>query len=197
MIEQPVVVGITGASGAVYAERMLQFLSKARIPAHVVVSRAGALVIEEELGKKIDSESPDVSVLGADPDIVKAYSIWDLAAPIASGTFPARGMVIIPASTGTLGAMASGIADNLIRRAGEVMLKEGRKLVIVLRETPLNLIHLESCVTLARAGATILPASPGFYHGVTELEDIVNFILTKTLDQLGIDSTLIRRWGQD
>jgi 4-hydroxy-3-polyprenylbenzoate decarboxylase len=197
MNEQPVVVGITGASGAVYAERMLQFLSEARIPAHVVISRAGALVIEEELGKKIDSESPDVSVLGADPEIVKAYSIWDLAAPIASGTFQSRGMVIIPTSTGTLGAMASGIADNLIRRAGEVMLKEGRKLVLVLRETPLNLIHLENCVTLARAGATILPASPGFYHGATDLDDIVNFILTKTLDQLGIDSKLIQRWGSD
>ncbi|MDA0837746.1 MAG: UbiX family flavin prenyltransferase [Planctomycetota bacterium] len=196
MKEKPVVVGITGASGAVYAERMLQFLSAARIPTHVVISRAGALVIEEELGKKINSESPDVSVLGADPEIVKAYSIWDLAAPIAS-TFQARGMVIIPASTGTLGAMASGIADNLIRRAGEVMLKEGRKLVLVLRETPLNLIHLENCVTLARAGATILPASPGFYHGVTKLDDIVNFILTKALDQLGIDSKLIQRWGQD
>lgn len=161
MKEKPVVVGITGASGAVYAERMLQFLSAARIPTHVVISRAGALVIEEELGKKINSESPDVSVLGADPEIVKAYSIWDLAAPIASGTFQARGMVIIPASTGTLGAMASGIADNLIRRAGEVMLKEGRKLVLVLRETPLNLIHLENCVTLARAGATILARRAG------------------------------------
>ena len=194
--QPPIIVGITGASGAIYAERLLQFLSSNGTPTHLVISPAGALVIREELGKSVCPDHPDVSVFGADPEIVRSYPVRDFAAPIASGTFRTAGMVIVPASTGTLGAVASGISDNLIRRAAEVMLKERRRLVVVLRETPLSLIQLENCVSLARAGATILPASPGFYHGVSSVDDLVDFVLTKTLDQFGIDYDRIRRWGE-
>ena len=151
--QPPLIVGITGASGAIYAQRMLRHLSEQRIPTHLVISQAGAIVIKEELGLEISAEEPDVTVLDADPEVVRSYNIRDFEAPVASGTFPAAGMMILPCSTGTLGAIASGISDNLIRRAAEVMLKERRRLVLVLRETPLNLIHLENCVAVTRAGA--------------------------------------------
>ena len=193
--QPPLIVGITGASGAIYAQQMLRHLSEQRIPTHLVISQAGAIVIKEELGLEISAEEPDVTVLDADPEVVRSYNIRDFEAPVASGTFPAAGMMILPCSTGTLGAIASGISDNLIRRAAEVMLKERRRLVLVLRETPLNLIHLENCVTVTRAGATVLPAAPGFYHGVESLEDLTRFMITKILDQFRLDSGLIKRWG--
>lgn len=194
--QPPVLLGITGASGAVYAERMLQALSRHRIPTHVVISKTGAHVMGRELGRDVSADAPDVAALGADPEVVKAYGISDFEAPMASGTFRSAGLIVIPCSVGTLGAIASGLADNLIRRAAHVMLKEKRPLVLVLRETPLNLIHLENCAALARAGATILPAAPAFYHGVRSVDDLIDFVLAKALDQLGLDLGLISRWGE-
>jgi len=194
--QPPVLLGITGASGAVYAERMLQALSRHRIPTHVVISKTGAHVMGRELGRDVSADAPDVAALGADPEVVKAYGISDFEVPMASGTFRSAGLIVIPCSVGTLGAIASGLADNLIRRAAHVMLKEKRPLVLVLRETPLNLIHLENCAALARAGATILPAAPAFYHGVRSVDDLIDFVLAKALDQLGLDLGLISRWGE-
>jgi 4-hydroxy-3-polyprenylbenzoate decarboxylase len=192
----PVIVGITGASGAVYAERLLRHLSRHRIPVHLAISVAGTRIVAKELGRSLSSESPDASAFGVSPDTIKTYGILDFDAPMAGGTFRSAGMIIVPCSTGTLGAIAGGMADNLIRRAAQAMLKEKRPLVLVVRETPLSLIHLESCLKLAHAGATILPACPAFYHGVASVDDLVDFVLTKALDQLGLDLGLIKRWGE-
>jgi len=194
--QPPVLLAITGASGAVYAQRMLQALNRHRIPTHIVISKTGARIVGRELRREVSADAPDVASLGVDPEVVKAYGISDFEAPMASGTFRSAGMIILPCSTGTLGAIASGLADNLIRRAAHVMLKEKRPLVLVVRETPLNLIHLENCAALARAGATILPAAPAFYHGVHSIDDLVDFVLAKALDQLGLDLGLIPRWGE-
>ncbi|MBI2191353.1 MAG: UbiX family flavin prenyltransferase [Planctomycetes bacterium] len=196
-VQLPLLVGITGASGMPYAQRLLRYLSQRRIPTHLVVSPAATLVIAQELGLAISPEKPDVRALGADPEIVQAYHHQDFNAPMASGTFRTAGMAVIPCSTGTLGAVANGVADNLIRRAAEVVLKERRPLVLVLRETPLSLVHLENAARATRAGACVLPACPGFYHGVQTVDDLVNFVVTKTLDQFGLESDLILRWGTE
>ena len=179
------VIAITGCSGVVYGVRLLEACRKLGIETDLIVSQAAEKLLELELGKTIK----DIRKLAT-----RNYSQDDLAAPLASGSVKTDGMVIAPCSMKTLGAIASGIADNLITRAADVTLKEGRPLVLVPRETPLNLIHLENMVKLKRAGATILPAMPGFYYKPKEISELIDFIVGRILDVLGVEHKLYRRW---
>jgi 4-hydroxy-3-polyprenylbenzoate decarboxylase len=179
------IVAITGCSGVIYGVRLLEACRKLGIETDLIVSQAAEKLLELELGKTIK----DIRKLAT-----RNYSQDDLAAPLASGSVKTDGMVIAPCSMKTLGAIASGIADNLITRAADVTLKEGRPLVLVPRETPLNLIHLENMVRLKLAGATILPAMPGFYHEPKEISELIDFIVGKILDVLGVEHKLYRRW---
>jgi 4-hydroxy-3-polyprenylbenzoate decarboxylase len=179
------VIAITGCSGVVYGVRLLEACRKLGIETDLIVSQAAEKLLELELGKTIK----DIRKLAT-----RNYPQDDLAAPLASGSVKTDGMVIAPCSMKTLGAIASGIADNLITRAADVTLKEGRPLVLVPRETPLNLIHLENMVKLKRAGATILPAMPGFYYKPKEISELIDFIVGRIFDVLGVEHKLYRRW---
>jgi 4-hydroxy-3-polyprenylbenzoate decarboxylase len=179
------VIAITGCSGVVYGVRLLEACRKLGIETDLIVSQAAEKLLELELGKTIK----DIRKLAT-----RNYSQDDLAAPLASGSVKTDGMVIAPCSMKTLGAIASGIADNLITRAADVTLKEGRPLVLVPRETPLNLIHLENMVKLKCAGATILPAMPGFYYKPKEISELIDFIVGRIFDVLGVEHKLYRRW---
>lgn len=194
----PVVVGITGASGIVYGVRVVQSLLEAGRSVHLVISESARLVIHEEL--KISLKSlvrPDAleELLGPFPkDRLSVFSPKDFTAPMASGSYPVSGMVIVPCSMGTLGAIASGLSQNLIHRAADCMIKEGRRLVIVPRETPLSAVHLENMLKLARLGVRIVPAMPAFYSGAATIAEMVDFLVGKTLDQLEIPHALYPRW---
>lgn len=186
MSEHPI-VALTGASGACYGIRLLEVLIAQGLEPYVVVSPAGRQVMGVELG------SGDLKDhLGAAG--YREEDVRDLASPLASGSFPASGMVVIPCSTGTLGAIAQGVSSNLIHRAAEVSLKERRPLIVVPRETPLSEIALRNMLTLARAGACVLPASPGFYHGARSVQELVDFVVGRVLDRMKIHHTLTRRW---
>ncbi|MBI4865480.1 MAG: UbiX family flavin prenyltransferase [Candidatus Wallbacteria bacterium] len=183
-----ILVGITGASGSAYARKLLAFLASRRIETHCCVSRSGRVTWDWELGG-----APLVEASLAAP--VRFYDEDDLMSPMASGSFRHDGMVVVPCSMRTLGALANGTASNLVQRAAEVCLKERRKLVLVVRETPYSLTHLENMVRVTAAGAVVLPASPGFYHRPQSMEDLTDFIVSRALDHLGIENDLIRRWG--
>ncbi len=179
------VVAITGCSGVVYGMRLLEVCKQTGTETDLIVSRAAEIILKLELGKTVD-ELRELAT--------RSYSSDDLAAPPASGSYPINGMVIVPCSMKTLGAIASGVTADLIARAADVMLKEGRPLVLVPRETPLNLIHLENMTKLRRAGATILPAMPAFYHKPKAISDLVDFIVGRILDVLGVEHQLYQRW---
>jgi 4-hydroxy-3-polyprenylbenzoate decarboxylase len=183
-----VFLGITGASGAPYAARLLETLGEAGCEVGVCASGAARQVFETELGRTVEDV---VAAAGA-----RLYAPDDWSAPYASGSAEVHGYVICPCSMGTLGTIASGAMQNLIHRAASVALKEGRKLVLCPRETPLSAIHLESMLTLRRAGATILMLAPGFYHGAETVDDLVDFVVARALDQLGLENALAKRWGQ-
>lgn len=193
------VVGITGASGAPYGVKLCRELLAAGIHVHLVVSDAGWRVLKEELGwdaaKRIDSlESAFEGALAS--GMMTYHPLGDIGASIASGSFRAEGMVIIPCSMGSLSAIASGASTNLLTRAADVTLKEGRPLLLVPRETPLSAIHLENMLKLARLGVRIIPAMPAFYNGPQTVEDIVSFLVGKVMDSMGISHNLYRRWGE-
>jgi flavin prenyltransferase len=184
MGKKQLIVAITGASGAPYVRLLLHTLA-AELHIHLVASRAGRMVYELEIGKSLADDLPaEVSV----------YSEKDFTAPFASGSFLSEGMVVAPCSMGSLAAIANGISQNLIHRAADVCLKEGRRLVLVPRETPLNAIHLKNMLELSRAGAVILPAMPGFYHQPREVDDLVKFIVARIIEQLHLPQTLIPPW---
>ena len=243
-MRRPYIVAVTGASGVVYAARLLQFFEENRIPVELVVSDTAKIVIKEELGAEGDRllfrEKKKVPV-----PLITSHDFHDFTAPIASGSYPTEGMIIIPCSMGTLGAIASGLSQNLIHRAADCTIKEGRKLVLVPRETPLSAIHLENMLKLARLGIKIVPPMPAFYppsqkkmeadaekfiqkncfgglrpstakDGLSEVlakeggarnknfgglcgsdrtvDDIVDFVVGKVLDQLGVVHALYPRW---
>jgi len=193
-----VFLGITGASGAPYAARLLEVLTEADCEVGVCASSAAVEVIAAELyGDALLSRDETLARLleHAGGGRVTLYDERDWHAPYASGSARVDGYVICPCSTGTLGALASGVTSNLIQRAGAVALKEGRRLVVMPRETPLSDIHLENMLRLRRAGATILVLAPGFYHGAGTVGDLVDFMVARCLDQLGLDNALVRRWG--
>ncbi len=186
---------MTGASGAPYARRLLQVLSASGVQVHLTMSAAAARVLEAELSIRADAARFDPRLLGAEPALVHYFPPDDVGAPVASGSFGARAMVILPCSMGTVARIVHGLSSNLIERAADVMLKERRPLVLVPRETPLSRVHLRNLLAVTRAGAVVLPAMPGFYHRPETIDDLVDFVVTKVLDQLGIPSDLIRRWG--
>ena len=206
---KPLVLAITGASGTVYAVRLLDVLVAAGRNVHVTISPAAAHVFRDELGMKLELDSLDPRQLleaaramtsgpaaaSACPGAVTYHRSSNFSAGIASGSFLTDGMVICPCSMDTLAAVAHGFGTNLIHRAAAVHLKERRRLVVVPRETPLSGVQLANMARLAEAGAVILPAMPGFYHAPQSIGDLVDFVVARICDQLGVQHELVRRWG--
>jgi 4-hydroxy-3-polyprenylbenzoate decarboxylase len=205
MIASPpasVALGLTGASGMAYGLRLLECLLGARVRIALIYSQAAQIVAKQELDVALPARPQDARAAlleryAAPAELLQVYGRDDWYAPIASGSSAADAMVVCPCSMGTLAAVASGLADNLIERAADVMLKERRPLVLVPRETPFSLIHLENLVRAARAGAVILPANPGFYHRPERVEDLVDFVVARILDQLGVPNEISARWGRE
>jgi len=190
----PIVFGITGASGAPYGVRLLQMLAAAGRPVSLIVSSHGLRLLQTETSiQSIEDLRTEVGDVAWDRWIT-AYDNNDRGAPPASGSALSAGMVICPCSMGTLSAISVGGSRSLIERAADVALKEGRKLVLVPRETPLSAIHLQNMLRLTRAGAVVLPAAPAFYHKPREIGDLVDFVVARVLDQLGIEHKLGKRW---
>ena len=228
---RPLVVAVTGASGAVYAVRLIEVLLATGRDVCLTISESGRVVFREELGIELPPDSfhlgtcleppsryprllatprgkgrletvRDAAISGDAPSLpitgqVRYYSPRDFLAPIASGSFLTGGMVICPCSGGTLGKIVHGAGDNLVHRAADVHFKERRKLIVVPRETPLGAIQLENMRKACESGAIVLPASPGWYHGVEEPADLVDFIVGRILDQLEIPNSLQERWGKN
>jgi len=192
-----IVVGITGASGVIYGVRLTQELLKAGHIVHLMVTDAGWKVLQQELDwNKEDQEKIIDKYFRSHGGRLLYHTLADLKAPIASGSYSADGMVVIPCSMGTMAKIAHGISSNLLERAADVMLKERKRLIVVPRETPLNAIQIENMLNLTRAGATILPAMPGFYHKPETIDQIVNHLVGKVLDSLDISHSLFKRWGE-
>ena len=191
-------LGVTGASGALYAERLLRALVAADCEVGLSASRSGIEVIATELYRDPSIRREEVleRFVGDAGSSVKVYGDGDFKSPYASGSAKVDGYVICPCSMATVGTLASGAMQNLIHRAASVALKERRKLVLVPRETPLSSIHLRGLATLNEAGAVILFAAPGFYHAPETIDDLVDFVVARCLDQLGIDNVLAKRWGE-
>jgi flavin prenyltransferase len=191
-------LGITGASGAPYAARLVQALGDAGCELGVCISRAGYEVLATELYRDVSLPQDEIAArLLQGVDGATVYSERDWKAPYASGSAKVDAYVICPCSMGTLGTIASGAMSNLIHRAASVALKEERRLVLCPRETPLSHIHLRNMLELKQAGATILFLAPGFYHGADTVEQLVDFVVARCLDQLGLEYEQARRWGQE
>jgi len=200
MKSRHIVLAITGASGSVYGIRLAEELLKCGARLTILLSRTGAAVLKSECG--IDWEGDEATAtrlmreyFQADADRLHHYAVDNLFAPIASGSSAPDALVICPCSMGTLGRIAAGISGTLIERSADVMLKEWRLLVLVPRETPLHDIHLENLLKLSRMGARIVPAMPAFYHGPRSMRDLVDFVVGKVLDSMGIEHQLFKRWG--
>jgi len=197
------VLGITGASGSPYAVRLLEVLLGAGRTVHLSISPAAAEVMERELGRSVRLEAFDPrDLFGTLPpririDGLRYHHYRDFNAGIASGSFLTAGMVVCPCSMGSVAAIAHGISDNLIHRAADIHLKERRKLVLVPRETPLGLIQLRNLAVLAEAGAVILPAMPAFYTKPRSVQEMIDFVVGRICDQLGIEHSMLQRWGDE
>lgn len=194
--EQRVVVAVTGASGIQYAQRLLQVIAEMGLEVHVVFSEPAFDVWRAELDIPCDPAKPDLKAFAGTDGKFLLYRNSQVGAPIASGSFRHRGMVICPCTVSTLGRVASGTGDGLIGRAAEVTLKERRNLLIVPRETPLSLIALRNLVQVAEAGATIIDANPGFYTRPQTVQDMIDFVVARVLDHLEIEHSLTKRWGE-
>lgn len=195
---KPVIVALTGASGICYGFRTVEALAAQGHPVHLIVSESARLVIQEEtsFAPKSFTRAEDFKEIFSENTLrlLQVHNPKDFTAPIASGSYPVAGMIITPCSMGTLGAVASGLSQNLIHRAADCVIKEGRRLVLVPRETPLSAVHLENMLKLARLGVRIVPAMPGFYSGAQTVEDMIDFVAGKTLDQMEIAHSLYPRW---
>jgi 4-hydroxy-3-polyprenylbenzoate decarboxylase len=178
-------VAVTGASGVVYAKRLLEELHTKKVETHLVISEAAEKIITQELGTTKESFAKLASAV---------YRVDDWSSPIVSGSFKTDGMVIVPCSMKTLAGVACGFAENVILRAADVMLKEKRKLVLVPRETPLSTVHLRNMLDLANQGVIIVPAMPAFYHQPKSVEGLVDFVVGRVLDVLGVEHSLYQRW---
>ena len=197
-----VTLALSGASGMAYGLRLLECLLAADLEVYLLVSQAAHIVAKQELGVALPARAGDLEKqlsegLQARDGQLRVFGREDWNAPVASGSNPADAMVVCPCSMGTLAAIAHGLSDNLIERAADVMLKEQRKLILVPREAPFSTLHLENMLALSRMNAVILPANPGFYHQPQSVEDIIDFIVARILDQLGIGHALTVRWGDD
>jgi 4-hydroxy-3-polyprenylbenzoate decarboxylase len=227
-MKHPIVLAITGASGVLYAVRLLEVLLQRGADVHLTISPSGRVVLQQELGILVDVDrfhlrdlthrpqnaapgevsemqrTIDEMLHGLDQALhapgagygrVVYHHPSDFLAPVASGSFLTAGMIVCPCSGGTLSAVVHGASDNLIQRAADVHLKEGRKLILVPRETPLSSIQLDNMKRACDAGAVVLPATPGWYHGVRTIGDLIDFVVARILDQVGIEHALTRRWG--
>ncbi len=200
-MNRAIAVALTGASGMPYGLRLVECLIEAGEKVWLLYSQAAQIVAKQELELTLPAQPREAQRMladrfGAREGQLEVFGREDWNAPLASGSNPPRAYVICPCSMGTLAKVAAGMADDLISRAADVALKEGRKLVIVPRETPLSAIHLENMLRLSRAGAVILPPSPGFYHHPQTVADIVDFVVARILDQLGVAHSLLPRWGE-
>lgn len=201
MNRKTITLALTGASGMGYAMRLLEMLLGDGHTVYLVYSQAAQFVARQELDFMLPAKPSEARSLlleryGCRSEQLQVFAREDWLAPIASGTGAADAMVVCPCTMGALAAIANGASDNLIERAADVMIKEGRKLIIVPRETPLSAIHLENMLKLSRIGVVMLAANPGFYHQPKTIQDIMDFIVAKILDQLGIEHTLMARWGE-
>ena len=194
---RPIVMAVTGASGAPYAVRLLQMLVERQQPVSLIVSDHGMRLLDTEMGISSIEALRDRVGAAAWDSFVRVYDDRDRGAGPASGSALTAGMVICPCSMGTLSAIAVGASRSLVERAADVALKERRRLVLVPRETPYSAVHLENMLSLTRAGAVVMPASPGFYHRPRRVEDLVDFIVARVLDHLGVEHALVPRWGSE
>jgi 4-hydroxy-3-polyprenylbenzoate decarboxylase len=181
-----IIVGITGATGVIFGIRVLSVLKQCGVETHLILSKWAETTIRLETNYTVHEVMDMASVV---------YSPTNLAAPIASGSYPTAGMIVAPCSMKTLAAIRTGYTDNLISRAADVVLKERKKLVLLARETPLSQVHLENMLALTQAGAVILPPVPAFYNRPSSLEDVIDHIVMRTLDQFDLGVTLTRRWA--
>jgi 4-hydroxy-3-polyprenylbenzoate decarboxylase len=188
----PVVFAITGASGAPYAVRLLEVLARHRVPTWLIISGHGWRLLTAETGIQDDKQLKTAT--GGDWSSLTFYPDTDRGALPASGSARSSGMVICPCSMGTVAAIAAGTSRSLVERAADVVLKERRKLILVPRETPLSLIHLRNLTTVTEAGAVVIPAAPGFYHRPTQVSQLVDFVVQRVLDQLGLEIEIGPRW---
>jgi len=195
-----ITLAMTGASGAQYGLRLLECLVQTNCQVYFLISSAARIVIKAEMDVEFPEEERLESYLTeryvAKPEQIKVFTKMDWFSPVASGSASPTSTVICPASGGTLSAVACGASNNLIERAADVAIKEKRQLILVPREMPMSEIHLENMLKLARMGATIMPASPGFYQKPETVEDIVDFVVARILDHLGVDQKLLARWGE-
>ena len=192
MSRLPVVLAITGASGAAYGVRLLEVLARHDVPVWLIASAHGLRLLRAECG--IEGLDALRAVAGAHDSSIRVFPDGDRGALPASGSQRTAGMVICPCSMGTVAAVAAGTSRSLVERAADVTLKERRRLILVPRETPLSLVHLRNLVAVAEAGAVVLPAAPGFYHGPTRVEQLVDFIVQRVVDQLGLEIDFAPRW---
>lgn len=192
------VVGITGASGAIYGVRLCQVMLDQGLDVHLIITEAGWRVLHDELDWQVSKRKEMLQEhFGGRAGSIEHHPIADIGATVASGSFRTKGMVVVPCSMGTLSGIAHGSSDNLLERTADVMLKEGRKLILVPRETPLHAIHLENMLTLSRMGVRMLPAMPAFYNRPRSIEEMVDFLVGKVLDSMDIEHSLYRRWGDN
>jgi 4-hydroxy-3-polyprenylbenzoate decarboxylase len=195
-----IALALTGASGAIYSQRLLEVLLDKGITVHLMISAAARIVLADELDWKLPARASDIrkqllEQFHCSEDQLLVYGEQQWSAPLASGSHRVLTMIVCPCTMGTLSSIACGASDNLINRAADVMLKENRKLILVPREAPFSAIHLENMLKLARLGVCILPPNPGFYYRPTELSDIVDFVVARILDQAGVEHDLQPRWG--
>ena len=189
----PLVLAITGASGAPYAVRLLEVLARNKVPTWLIISGHGWRLLETETGIKSDKELQ--ARTGGDWSSVTIFADDDRGAKPASGSVRTLGMVVCPCSMGTVSAIAQGSSRSLVERAADVTLKERRKLILVPRETPMSLIHLRNLVSVTEAGAVVIPAAPGFYHKPQKIDDLVDFIVQRIIDQVGLEIQMAPRWN--
>ena len=196
-----ITLALTGASGMPYGMRLLECLLQSGQRVNLVYSQAAQIVAKQELDFTLPNRPHEAEQLFADrlgdfPGTLKVFGAQDWYAPMASGSNPGDAMVVCPCTMGTLGKIAGGISDDLITRAADVMLKEKRTLLLVPREMPFSAIHLENMIRLSHAGAVIMPPNPGFYHHPKTIQDIVDFVVARILDHLGVTQTLVDKWGE-
>ncbi len=202
MSRNVIALAMTGASGAAYGLRLLQCLLQADRQVYLMVSAPGQVVISMETDLKLSGRPGEMQEalsahFAAKSGQLRVFGKDQWTAPVASGTSAPQAMVVCPCTSGTLSAIAHGASNNLLERAADVMIKEQRKLILVPREMPLSVIHLENMLSLARLGVTIMPANPGFYYRPQRVEDLVDFVVARILDHLNIEHTLIPRWGEE
>ena len=199
--DNPFAVAITGASGAPYALRLIEVLLGQGERVDLMISSPGQIVISMETDLKLPGRAAEIQRVFSErfhaaPGQLRVFGREEWTAPVASGSSAPRAMVVCPCTTGTLAGIAAGTSNNLIERAADVAIKEGRKLVLVPRETPFSAIHLENMLKLARLGVVILPPNPGFYQEPASIGDLVDFVVARILDQLEVDNDLSPRWGE-